>query len=397
MASKKANANFNLATKPSIPTRYKRLSLLVLRIAHLVSITRFRCKVGGEWKPLDEFSKNQQRFIQTNLAGRCRIDAANSNMTCREHSSGQRTEMTCELCGLVKPLSEFSGSTKRSGNIHCKRCTAWMETQEPEVVPAPLETGHISIEEERGEAWPARFVDSTDFFTDDVYPQAPITGLSSLGLEDGEVASILDASAHHGTPSEHAASEASSSRALPPHLRGSVAEERFSLTRSTDGPSASSRSSFVQNLPPHLRPLMQQALPLDAPSDYTVNSELGDNPSSISTATTAREARLAAKPRRVSFNAWDPNGVPHRGFKSVTDSSAMETSDAGVEEDGPPNQAGQARGKWAKNVRMTQTELRQVGTNHHVAAREVGPVKHRPVHHDTTKCCEPDDDDGDEF
>lgn len=53
----------------------------------------------------------------------------------------------------------------------CKRCTAWVETQEPEVVPAPLETGHISIEEERGEAWPARFIDSTDFFSDDAYPQ----------------------------------------------------------------------------------------------------------------------------------------------------------------------------------------------------------------------------------
>jgi hypothetical protein len=54
---------------------------------------------------------------------------------------------------------------------HCKRCTAWMETQEPEVVPAPLETGHISIEEERGEMWPAQFIDDTDFFSDDVYPQ----------------------------------------------------------------------------------------------------------------------------------------------------------------------------------------------------------------------------------
>lgn len=38
-------------------------------------------------------------------------------------------------------------------------------------MPAPLETGHISIEEERGEAWPARFIDSTDFFSDDAYPQ----------------------------------------------------------------------------------------------------------------------------------------------------------------------------------------------------------------------------------
>lgn len=49
-----------------------------------------------------------------------------------------------------------------------------METQEPEVVPAPLETGHISVEEERGEMWPASFVDDTDFFSDDLLPQVCI-------------------------------------------------------------------------------------------------------------------------------------------------------------------------------------------------------------------------------
>lgn len=42
---------------------------------------------------------------------------------------------------------------------------------------------------------------------------------------------------------------------------------------------------------------------------------------------------------------------------------------------------------------MSQTELRQVGTNHHVAARQVGPVKHHPPQHDFSKFCEPDDDD----
>ncbi|KAL7930124.1 Stc1 domain-containing protein [Trichoderma chlorosporum] len=380
MASKKANAKFNLATKPSIPTR-------------------FRCKVGGEWKPLDEFSNNQQRFIQAPIAGRFRIDAANSGMTCREHSAGQRTEMTCELCGLAKPLSEFSGNSKRSGSICCKRCTAWVETQEPEVVPAPLETGHISVEEESGEAWPARFVDSTDFFSDDAYPQAPVTGLSSLGLEDGEVASILDANTHNSASSEYAASEASSSRALPPHLRGSIGQGRSSLAPSIDGPNVSNRSSFVQNLPPHLRPLMQRGLPPGAPSESAASSDFGDNPGSISTATTAREARLGDRPRRVSFNAWDPNGIQHRGIKSATNSSAVGTSDAGGEENSSPclNQGSQAKGKWPKNVRMSQTELRQAGTNHHIAARDAGPVNHRPVQHDTTRCCEPDEDDDDDF
>ncbi|KAM6480680.1 Stc1 domain-containing protein [Trichoderma sp. SZMC 28011] len=370
MANRRENANFNMASFP----------------------TRFRCKVGGEWKPLEEFSKNQQRLALGSQTGRSRVNAANSGMTCREHSSGQRTEMTCELCGLVKPLSEFSGNTKRSGSISCKRCTAWVETQEPEVVPAPLETGHISIEEERGEAWPARFIDSTDFFSDDAYPQAPVTGYSSLGLEDGEVASIMDGSA----PSEYSGSEASSSRALPPHLRGSIGQYRHSMASSTDGRSGSNKSSFVQHLPPHLRPLVQQGLSMDAPSD-AASSEFGENPSSISTATTAREARFEKKARRVSFNAWDPNGIQHRGFRSTTESSAIGTSEADEEEDSLPNPPSQARGKWPKVVRMSQQELRQVGTNHHVAARDPGPVNHRPVQHDTTKCCEPDDEDGEDY
>lgn len=54
-----------------------------------------------------------------------------------------------------------------------------METQEPEVVPAPLETGHISIEEERGEMWPATFVDDTDFFSDDLLPQVCLFAAST--------------------------------------------------------------------------------------------------------------------------------------------------------------------------------------------------------------------------
>jgi hypothetical protein len=42
---------------------------------------------------------------------------------------------------------------------------------------------------------------------------------------------------------------------------------------------------------------------------------------------------------------------------------------------------------------MTQSELRQFGTNHHLAAREITPVvKHRPQKHNFEAFCEPDDD-----
>ena len=53
----------------------------------------------------------------------------------------------------------------------CLRCTAWTETQEPGVTPAPLETGHISVEEQNGEVWAKKYTDPSDFFPDDVLPQ----------------------------------------------------------------------------------------------------------------------------------------------------------------------------------------------------------------------------------
>ncbi|KAM0261024.1 hypothetical protein ACHAQJ_002463 [Trichoderma viride] len=387
MASKKANAKFNLATQPSIPTR-------------------FRCKVGGEWKPLDAFSKNQHRFIQFQIDGRRRIDAANSGMTCREHTSGQRTEMTCVLCGLVKPLDEFSGSSKKNESAHCKRCTAWVETQEPEVIPAPLETGHISIEEERGEMWPATFVDSSDFFSDDILPQAPVTGLSSLGLEDldpshFDVASLLSA------PSEDSVfggvAGTTSSYSLPPHLRGKIpgsASASMASAEKSKNAETSSQSSLMRQLPPHLRGIMmQQSILAQHQNDPSVSGETEYNPGSISTATTAREMKVATRPRRVSFNAWDPKGIPHRGIKSVTASSFADNSVGAVSDAGqsPTYPEVQGKGGWAKSkhVRMTQTELRQAGTNHHIAARQVGPVKHRPPQHDFDKFCEPDEDDAD--
>lgn len=51
------------------------------------------------------------------------------------------------------------------------RCVAWTETQEPEVTPAPLETGHISVEEENVGVWQNNFESNVDFFEDDGLPK----------------------------------------------------------------------------------------------------------------------------------------------------------------------------------------------------------------------------------
>lgn len=146
-------------------------------------IASFRCKVGGEWQPLSSFSKSQQRLIQ----GHCtRIDATNSGMTCREHTAAIRAEARCELCNLIKPLAEFIKSNKKQGDyVSVPKVVVVMaaahrvadrfacaaprgETQEPEVTPAYLATGHISVEERTQEVWKNTFTDSADFFPDDM-------------------------------------------------------------------------------------------------------------------------------------------------------------------------------------------------------------------------------------
>lgn len=75
---------------------------------------RYRCKVGGEWKPIQAFSGNQQRLIQRQVNGSGKVDAANSGMTCLEHSAAFRGELRCDLCQLIKPYDDFSKSQRKN-------------------------------------------------------------------------------------------------------------------------------------------------------------------------------------------------------------------------------------------------------------------------------------------
>jgi hypothetical protein len=155
------------------------------------------------------------------------------------------------------------------------------------------------------------------------------------------------------------AAETTSSYSLPPHLRGRIAGSASASTTSAEkskNAETSSQSSFLKQLPPHLRGIvMQQTTPHQHQNDLfdcATSSENGYNPSSVSTATTAREMKVATRPRRVSFNAWDPKGIPHRGTKTVTASSMLDNSvgavsDAGEGQSSPIDPKGQGRSKWA--------------------------------------------------
>jgi hypothetical protein len=82
-----------------------------------LSTSRFRCKVGGEWKSFSEFSANQQKLAFRVRDSGGRVDAAHSGMTCYIHASSAasncRSELRCERCGLVKPLEFFSKNARR--------------------------------------------------------------------------------------------------------------------------------------------------------------------------------------------------------------------------------------------------------------------------------------------
>ncbi|KAK5989291.1 hypothetical protein PT974_10804 [Cladobotryum mycophilum] len=396
MDSKQSSSKSKLAAKRNVPHR-------------------FRCKVGKEWKEIGEFSTAQQRLIQTQIELGRPIDAAHSGMTCKDHTSDNRSELTCEVCGLTKDLDEFSKNSRRNGVYNCKRCVAWIETQEPDVTPAPLETGHISAEEQRKEVWKGNFVDSTDFFSDDIRPQAPVTDAGSLGLDDLANRSDVDLndiiaestmSSGASVTGSSVSVATSSHKSLPPHLQAKMgalklndAQSHESKAVSSAASSTTGRSVPIRNLPPHLRAKWASAAPSGTAS--TTSDGNVDGSGSVSTATTLREEKENEKYRRVAFNAWDSSGRKHHGIKAPTTATVSsssvsgESGDLGWEASGPINQPvirATGKAKWAKasECRIPQAVLKRQMANAPLATRCVDPKMDREK---PQTFCEPDDDD----
>ncbi|KAM3547784.1 hypothetical protein MY1884_009443 [Beauveria asiatica] len=147
--------------------------------------------------------------------------------------------MRCDICMLVKPLDEFSKNSRRNGE-YVRRCVAWTEIQEPSLTPGPLETGHISPEEEQQRTLRQRFVMSQDFFPDDdddLVPQVRLYDhVFMLLSESYRVRRVWSAAIDEFLSR---ADDASSTRSivLPPHLRSKykAVSEAASCTSSTAG------------------------------------------------------------------------------------------------------------------------------------------------------------------
>ncbi|RCI12493.1 hypothetical protein L249_0419 [Ophiocordyceps polyrhachis-furcata BCC 54312] len=363
--------------------------------------TKFRCKVGGEWLPLASFSHAQQKLLQR----RGNVNPANSGMTCRDHSATSRTDLRCDLCNLVKPISDFSRSNRQSDDHTCKRCSAWGETQEPHVTPSPLETGHVSIEESSHEVWQGQYVDSNDFYDNDL-PQAPITELASLGLEDDEAirAGLRSSSGGEAGSSGSEAISHFVSKMLP-------ADDASECSRS-------SQASHVSSLPPHLRAKQKDKFPTSAGSVASTSESTGNYSSSTASAPSSLPPHLrgramqggsgsgqAAGGGKIVYNAWGPDGNLRQGVKSVTvpsTSSAMSVSSSmGMTTDASSSSALNSphnennnrskphkKGGFAKAPRLSRTELRQHEPCMPIGVRHINPVREEARQ---MGCCQSDD------
>ncbi|KOS18563.1 hypothetical protein ESCO_001314 [Escovopsis weberi] len=338
---------------------------------------KFRCKVGGEWKELDSFSNTQQKLLQSQLALGKFLEPAHSGMTCKDHTAGSRTQLLCEMCGLRKPIDDFSKSSRRNAVYNCKRCAAWIETQEPDVTPAPLETGHISAEEVAGKIWTERFFDDTDFFAGESRPRAPITAPESLGLGDLAIRPGLDIHALIEKSMSSNASTADSSSAsttasrAPPHLRKKLAAPEQPAKPAPAGPkhpAAPAAQPLGRQLPPHLRGKVRNASAAatkENPKPEAVTQASASDTcstASFSTATTLRKPEdQDGKTRCVAFNAWDTSGKRHLVIKSKSKSTdAGSTCSSSITPDGleagwqtpgpvrPLAMGEKGKGKWPK-------------------------------------------------
>ena len=262
----------------------------------------------------------------------------------------------------------------RSGTMQeCKRCVAWCETQEPDVTPAALETGHISYEELAGETWDHNIDEcadaAPDYFGADIEPlvrgksspvlneslmksQAPVTELSELGLQDGT-----------SSRDELISVNSDSDFTRPVNLMDSDTDTTYSTKDKGDLPAPSVGSVELgseQELPTRHQTATGQGLPPHLRASRGPRSTASG---SVSTATTMRDARVAGEQTsHMLFNAWDSGGRKHLQDKSPTVVSSTDSYTSGnelvdnsdsrggewqsVEDKTPVNPADKRKGKW---------------------------------------------------
>ncbi|CAH0015281.1 unnamed protein product [Clonostachys rhizophaga] len=242
-------------------------------------------------------------------------------------------ELKCSVCCLTQPITSFSKAARKREEPICKRCTHWGMGVEPEVTPAALQTGHISGEEVRGEVWVEEYLNTRNESQDASHKTTQAAAQDATETESqvessaagtcGGVRLDVDGTTEDTRsviselPSELASSvrglTIQGSRGLPTHLRR--------------GGSTIASTSGVHNTLSKLRPreesIQEQILRKAGRPSSSASVASGSNVSSISTATTMREARNRTM---ITFNRWDNTGNIHQGVKDETTASSVSSA-----------------------------------------------------------------------
>lgn len=175
-------------------------------------------------------------------------------------------------------------------------------------------------------------------------PQAPITAMSSLGLDDSEYAEALETMSISDLLSLIGGSSAktSTSTNLPPHLRH----------KAPAGSPTSTSASQGGSLPPHLRDKYRTA--------KTTMSATSSTAGDVSLPSTLLESDSeGGSIANRSFNAWPPDGRHHRQKPTKsenTDSDTASTSSRSVAATDP-----NVVGDWSAVPLKNPTPVRKGG------------------------------------
>ncbi|KAK1481374.1 hypothetical protein CCUS01_04486 [Colletotrichum cuscutae] len=149
---------------------------------------KYRCKIGGEWKPMSGFSKKQQKLVQDKLDRHARVNRANTGMVCRIHSGEPVNEIRCEgPCDEIKTLDQFSKNNRTNGVNFCKSCQHWINTQEPGYTPwagPNTQLDPLENTDDHASHLPTDPSEIFDFRSEVDQPLAPLTGTNGLTAAD---------------------------------------------------------------------------------------------------------------------------------------------------------------------------------------------------------------------
>ncbi|KAF9877799.1 hypothetical protein CkaCkLH20_04934 [Colletotrichum karsti] len=238
---------------------------------------KYRCSLGGEWKPLQGFSKRQQKILQDKFKNRSRIDPANTGMICRVHSGEPLKEILCEgPCNEVRVLDDFAKNNRTNGVYICKHCQHWTNVQEPGYAPWAAPKNKLDPLEEMDDFEGRMATEPSEIFD----------------FHTGNDKAITIA---YGGTSRTGSDVAGRSLRIEDNTRRVIAPS-VSVSSHSTAPMRRAASSVV--------------------SDDTITSSLNDLNIGNNKSQAQVKTRAQATEKKIPYNAWDSTGQKHTRNKT---------------------------------------------------------------------------------